>query len=277
MQDASIPSIAGKQIHVKPQAQQRNQTQDQNLDQNRIQQLGFRLFPGVCLLCRQRSKRDFDLCPICEATLPLLETACSRCAAPLNHPGICGYCQRKPPRFTAVVAPYRYQFPIDRIIQSFKYSGKFSHGRVLASLLAEHLLHPGSTLNPNDAQPSMPDLLIPVPLHWRRQFRRGFNQAELIAREVSRHLNIPINSHLISRTRHTRVQENLSRRKRQSNLARAFTVDDHIKKGLEGLSIAVVDDVVTTGSTADAVASCLMRAGAKQVQIWAIARTPLEK
>ncbi|MEH6639079.1 MAG: ComF family protein [Porticoccaceae bacterium] len=242
-------------------------TQDQIRYQ--IQNLGFLLFPGICLLCQRRSKRKLDLCHACEAALPRLETGCLRCALPLLHPGVCGYCQGKPPSFTSVFTPYLYQFPTDRMIHSFKYGGKFKYGRVLATLLAE-LLNNTERLN-NSAPP--PDVLLPVPLHWRRQIKRGFNQAELIARALSRQLDIPINTRLISRTRYTDAQEGLSRRERQGNLRQAFTATPDVK----GLSIAVIDDVVTTGSTAEAVAHCLVRAGAQQVQVWALARTPLEK
>ena len=236
---------------------------------HRVQSLGFLLFPGTCLLCQRRSKRKLDLCHACEAALPRLETGCLRCALPLLRTGVCGYCQLQAPSFTSVFTPYLYQFPADRMIQAFKYGGKFKHGRVLASLLAKHISK-SCDPSPNFAAP---DVLVPVPLHWRRQIKRGFNQAELIARALSRQLDIPINTQLISRTRYTITQEGLSRQKRQSNLRQAFTAPSDVK----GLSIAVIDDVVTTGSTAEAVARCLVQAGAQQVQIWALARTPLEK
>ena len=187
-------------------------------------------------------------------------------------------CQRKPPSFTTVIAPYQYQFPVDRMVRAFKYSSKFKYGRLMSTLLAEHLLgtlpSPESHEEPHNSQGfASPDVILPVPLHWRRQMRRGFNQAEVVARELSRLLDIPVNTRLLTRIRHTPAQESLSRQQRQGNLKAAFTV----VKSVKNLSLALVDDVVTTGSTADAAAHCLMKAGAKQVQIWAIARTPLEK
>ncbi len=152
------------------------------------------------------------------------------------------------------------------MIQSFKYGSKFKHGRVLTTLLA-------SEIQANNTGLSKPDVLVPVPLHWRRQLKRGFNQAEVIARTLGSDLGFPVNTRLIARARSTKAQEGLSRRERQSNLRKAFIPTGDV----QGLSIAVIDDVVTTSSTAEAVARCLKQAGAKQVQIWAIARTPLEK
>lgn len=245
----------------------------------RVLNMGFQLFPGRCLLCHRPSGRKLDLCRPCEAALPTLGNACSCCAQPLIHAGVCGYCQRLPPSFVAVFAPFRYQFPTDGMIQSFKYGGKLKQGRVLSALLARRLrdaglTHSGSTpAGANNTELIPPDVLLPVPLHWRRQLNRGFNQAELIARELSRSSHIPINTRIISRTRNTSAQEGLQRKERQRNLKQAFAMRGEVKN----LSVAVIDDVVTTASTAEAIANCLMRAGARQVQIWAIARTALEK
>lgn len=241
--------------------------------------LGFQLFPGLCLLCHSPSLRYLDLCRSCEIALPFLKECCSRCALPLLQTGICGSCQNRPPGFTTIITPFLYQFPIDQMIQSFKYSGKLKHGRVLSSLLASHLQAGGQdSLPPERFQTDLdkraaPSILLPVPMHWRRRLKRGFNQAELIARDLGKRLDIPVDSQIISRTRHTALQENLQGRERRRNLKHAFAVNRPVKD----LSIAVIDDVVTTTSTAEEISRCLLRAGAYQVQIWAIARTPLEK
>ncbi|MFT6367027.1 MAG: ComF family protein [Halioglobus sp.] len=118
------------------------------------------------------------------------------------------------------------------------------------------------------------DLIVPVPLHWRRLWHRGFNQAELLARKIHAIApdlhNTDIDVKRVTRTRATESQSGLSATGRGDNLNGVFDS----KKKCEGMHIAVVDDVMTTGSTAEALSKCLLKAGAKSVEIWCIARTP---
>ncbi len=115
-----------------------------------------------------------------------------------------------------------------------------------------------------------PDLLVPVPLAWRRMVERGFNQSALIARHYGRHLGIPVCSRTLRRKRHTRAQSGLSRRARLKNLVGAFEA----RGDLGGQTVALVDDVLTTGATALAASKALKKAGAKKVFVWVCARTP---
>ena len=112
----------------------------------------------------------------------------------------------------------------------------------------------------------MPDALIPVPLHPRRLAERGFNQAEEIARFISREVGVPVVGGICRRVRPTRMQSRLSDQDRRSNVAGAFECSQSPERP------AIVDDVVTTGATADALAAALITAGADRVQVWAVAR-----
>ena len=222
------------------------------------------LFPGRCLHCQLPSRRSLDLCRGCEAELPLLAACCSICAEPLPVTGICGHCLAAPPDFSRVVAPYRYAPPLDSWINRFKRHGDLRSGRVLGELLAGHL---------HQSLPELarPDCLVPVPLHWRRRFSRGFNQSRELATVVSHRNGIPLRERLVRRVKPTPHQQTLDRRQRQRNLRRAFSAT----RDCAGLRIAVIDDVVTTTGTARALAAALTTAGALDVQIWALARTAL--
>lgn len=223
-------------------------------------------FPGRCLHCQLPSHRAVDLCVGCEAELVKLAVHCSVCAEPLPHPGICGHCLKSPPDFFQIVAPYSYEPPLDGWIIRFKHHGDLRAGRVLGWLLAQYINGQFDTL-------LKPDCLLPVPLHWRRRLSRGFNQADEITKLIARETGLPLNRRLVSRNKHTGHQQTLNREQRRRNLRRAFLASPRC----DGLHIGVIDDVVTTASTARAIASALTDAGARSVQIWAVARTALEK
>ncbi len=232
-----------------------------------LRQLSYRLFPGHCLLCGSPSHRPRDLCRDCETDLPFNRPACLRCALPLpadqNTPNICGACIARPPPFEFCLAPLHYKFPVDSLVNAFKHQGKFSRGALLADFLVTELQYKNT----------LPELIVPVPLHWRRQFQRGFNQAAWLANYLGRRLAIPVDHSLLRRHRHTPHQQGQTRKQRLANLKGAF----HLNRPVTGKRIAIVDDVMTTGSTARELAKLLVNAGAARVEIWCLARTPLEK
>jgi ComF family protein len=222
------------------------------------------LLPPCCVLCGGSGERPLlDLCSPCAADLPRNIDACARCAAPLSAgvpPGsICGACLRRPPRFDDAVVPFRYAHPLDRLIREFKYHGRLAHGRVLATLLAKHL-------EPRVAQ--LPQLIVPVPLHRARHRERGFNQSGEIARHLANELRIALDESLCTRVRVTEDQALLTARERRRNVRGAFALEHRAHAS----HVAIVDDVLTTGSTADALARTLKRGGVKRVSVWALAR-----
>lgn len=163
---------------------------------------------------------------------------------------------------TRTVAAYRYEFPIDRLIQQMKYHEKRQIARVLGSLLARAVRRTTS-----DAQ--LPDMLIPVPLHPRRSLQRGFNQARDIARWCAKDLNnLPVNE-CVSRIVDTESLAGLTRAERQYRILGAFRAT----AAVADKHVALVDDVLTTGSTAREMARELYDSGASSVELWVLART----
>ena len=221
----------------------------------------------LCLLCDEPADSAHSLCVSCESELPWLGTRCQVCALPLPHAGLtCGGCLRRPPRFDRVEAPWRYAFPVDSLITRFKHQAKWPLGRLLGELLSHHLLHAF------DEGLARPDLLLPVPLAERRQRQRGFNQAALLAQWLSEQLQLPLQHHWLQRVIDTPAQQQLDAATRKRNLRRAFALAP--ASAVSGLHLALVDDVLTTGATAESLARLLKQAGAARVDIYCLARTP---
>jgi ComF family protein len=199
----------------------------------------------------------------CEQDLPANVQCCEICAEPLHNEGVaslwCGACLQRRPRFDASRIPFRYSYPMAHMIRRLKYGGAVGMGRVLGELFARRMASAGD---------SQPQLLIPVPLAHRRFCERGYNQAIVLAEHIVRSVAKPLRTDLLVRVRDTQEQAGLDQRARRKNIKRAFEVTDP----LPATHVAIVDDVVTTGSTVNEIARVLKRAGAKRVEVWAIAR-----
>lgn len=218
------------------------------------------LLPQDCLLCAGPAGGE-TLCPACLAELPTLPApGCPRCAQPTPNGETCGRCLRRPPHFDRLLAAFPYAFPIDRLLQHYKYG----HQLALARWFGTRLSTAASKLEA--------DLIVPMPLHPRRMAERGFNQAIEIARPLARHSGIPLATDLCQRQRETPPQEGLSLRQRHRNLRNAFAC----RADLTGKRILLVDDVVTTGASANECARTLRLHGAAQVSVIAVARTLLD-
>lgn len=212
------------------------------------------LFGADCLLCGAYSGRE-NLCRECLAHLPYLpESKCSLCANPSTDP-VCGACLAKPPRFARTLAVFSYDFPIDALIQSLKYRGNLA----LATTFAHRLI---------DASKGFPepDLLMPVPMHPSRLRERGYNQAAEIAKIVSKKTGIAMVES--RKTRDTPSQTSLPWDERERNVRGAFSCG----MNLESKHVAIVDDVMTTGSTLNELARMLQGQKAGEVSAWVIAR-----
>lgn len=222
----------------------------------------YRIMPrphGHCALCGLPSPTD--LCFACEGELPRIAACCWHCGIPLGEHGLCGECLFAPPAFSRCICPLRYEPPVSHLLGSFKYQGNLHHGRILSQLLAAHLQRERDVAV---------DALVPVPLHWTRRWQRGFNQSELIADELGRALQLPLQPRWLPKPRSSSSQQHLDAEARRKNLRDAFTCSGAVS----GMHLAVIDDVVTTGATANAIAQTLLAGGAASVQIWALARTP---
>lgn len=227
-----------------------------------------RLRPGTsCAFCAAWLPAGLPLCEGCDSELPWLGPHCQCCALPLPVDGLlCGNCLAGPPAFDQVLAPWRYAFPVDTLINRFKHRDQGSLGRVAGTLLARHLQHLF-----DEGQPR-PELLLPVPLSPLRLHQRGFNQAALLANWLGQALQLPVDGGLLQRVQEQHSQQGLSASERRRNLKQAFALVQDAQ--LEGRHLALVDDVLTTGATADSLARLLKRAGAGRVDIYCLARTP---
>ncbi len=219
-----------------------------------------------CLLC-QATGGDLPICPDCETELPWLGGHCVICALPLPTEGLpCGDCLKRPPPFERVEAPWRYAFPVDGLITRFKHQGRWPLGRLLGELLARHLEHAFAEGLPR------PAALLPVPLAAPRLRQRGFNQAQMLARWLGDELRLPLRNDWLLRIEDGPPQQGLDAAARRRNLRHAFAL--HQRAEVRGLHLALVDDVLTTGTTAHFLARLLKRAGAARVDVYCLARTP---
>ncbi|MGX2039081.1 ComF family protein [Methylocaldum sp. MU1018] len=218
------------------------------------------LYPPTCLLCGDPGRAGIDLCPDCLRSLPYNAVACPRCALPLESPApqTCGSCQKKPPVFDAAFALFRYEEPVRHLIQSLKFGARYPCARLLGTLMAERLA----------ALEEKPSVIVPVPLHRSRYRQRGFNQAIEIARTVSRRLHVPLDLNSCRRIRPTAAQTGLPAKQRRNNLRHAFAVEMPV----EHRHAVILDDVMTTGATANELAGALRRAGVAKIDVWACAR-----
>ena len=173
---------------------------------------------------------------------------------------LCGECLSKPPPFDSAFVPFIYQDSIRDWISQFKYQRALHWGRWLGTALGQAVR----------AQQVTVELIVPLPLHASRLCQRGFNQAAELAHWVSRQAQIPWRTDILQRMHQGVEQQGLSRRERQRNMQRQFRV----VKPCAAQSIALLDDVVTTGATVRAAARALRQAGVPRVLVWAVARTP---
>ena len=217
-----------------------------------------------CVLCGSKAA---GLCRRCVTALPANGHRCACCAVPLPAAAdplrLCPTCQRARPSYDQAIAPLLYRPPVDHLITELKFHQRLALLDSLVLRLVDEVL-----ATRTDTQ-ALPDVLVPVPMHAQRLRERGFNHASELAREIGQRLEIPVDHRLVQRVRPTRPQMKLSRRARRTNLGRAFT-----SRAITNRCVAVVDDVMTTGATAEEVARVLRAQGARTVECWSVARTP---
>ncbi|MGQ0443368.1 MAG: ComF family protein [Methylophilaceae bacterium] len=215
------------------------------------------LFQQNCLLCAAAETDHTGLCAPCLSELPYAPTtSCPQCG--LNANGlVCGSCINAAPDFDATHAVFTYVFPIDAMIQRYKYG----HLLPLGQLFSQHLAQKVSA--------SSVDLIIPMPMHPTRLKQRGFNQALEIAKSLTKHQAEKIDYKSVIRSKLTPPQASLPLKQRVKNIKGAFKVNTD----LTGKRIAIVDDVMTSGASLNELAKTLKKAGAARVECWVVART----
>ena len=227
------------------------------------------VWPDVCLACSRADGEEGGLCEQCgrmllsHVSLPY----CPRCGGTLG-PNIpprmdgCGSCPTTLPRFDRVVRLGPYAPPLRTIVRELKYRRRVELVARMGGLLAQ-------AVSAACAE-GRPDLVLPVPMHWRRRFSRGHDHSRVLARAIARALKLPIGDELV-RVRHTPAQVGLTRAQRQENIRGAFAVVH--AETLSGAHVLLVDDVTTTGATADEAAGALAKAGAGRVSLAVIAKS----
>ena len=222
-----------------------------------------RAWPLSCVLCgagARHTHRDAGagrFCGPCEASLLRVSQArCSRCALPLASGTTCGACSHQPPAYDDVNVAFAYAFPLDALIQRYKYGPDLALAPVLAALLAP-------------VAASGVEMLIPMPLSQQRLRERGFNQAYELARHLGREIGLPVLAHAARKVTETTPQAALPWHERAGNVRGVFVCD----MNLAGKHVAIVDDVMTTGATLNELAKNAKRAGAARVSGWVLART----
>lgn len=222
------------------------------------------IFPPRCLGCGQRGEW---ICPACLGALPRLPAErCRRCAEPRRGVAVCSQCWRDPPEFGSITAGFAFEGTVRAAIHHLK----FRRARHLAEPLAEALVHE-ITAEPPELVPAWSPgaLLVPVPLHPRRQAERGYNQSALLARAIGARLGLEIGESVLARSRDTPPQLALPAGQRRVNVNGAFRA---IPTELGGRSVVLVDDVATTTSTLRAAAAALREVGAPSVDAIVLAR-----
>ena len=224
--------------------------------------LAERIFGGTCYLCRGESAGT--LCASCKADLPYLSRPrCPSCGLPTIEGTLCGRCLGERPAFDATLAVFAYAFPADILVQGLKFRGELALARLLADELCAEIF---------SASAGAVDLVVPVPLHDSRLRERGYNQSVEIARGLGSRLGLPVVVDACHRVRDTAAQLGLPVKERRENVRGAFSCT----RALDGKTVAVVDDVMTTGATLNEVASTLKQFGAARVVNWVVARTPAD-
>lgn len=227
-----------------------------------LRQVDDSIMPLRCVFCGVRTVLpEKRMCAACHRDLPWIKRACPRCGLPVATGLPCGVycaaCQARKTPFQATVAPLLYEFPVDAGLKALKFGRKLHYAAAFGELLATQM----DRLCPDI------DALLPVPLHWRRQAVRGFNQATELCKSISRHAALPIVSG-VTRRRATSYQSGLAAIERSRNLRHAFVVS----RKLAFRHILIVDDVVTTGATTGQLATALLQSGVKKLSVLAVAR-----
>jgi ComF family protein len=226
------------------------------------------LLPPRCLSCSEPLDRHGALCSECWPQMRWLRAPwCECCGLPFAHGlgqgALCGGCLAKAPKFASARSALAYDKGSNRMVARFKYQD----ATLLAPVLGEWMLRAGGEVL------NGVEVIVPVPLHWRRLLWRRFNQAALLAGEIRRHTAIPLLANGLQRTRHTRPQASLTREQRKKNVRGLFRVRPSQRTALSGKIVLLVDDVHTTGATLEACSRALLRAGAKEVRCLTLART----
>ncbi|MEE9303752.1 MAG: ComF family protein [Thiotrichaceae bacterium] len=223
-----------------------------------------KLNTSICILCHANTQQALCLCTNCLNDLPSIKNCCSQCGntLPAEVADLCGSCQANPPPIDKTFSLFHYKTPIDHLIKQLKFKHSFVTADLLGKLMAEAIIQRGITL---------PEAIIPTPLHYKRLRMRGYNQSIEIAKPLAKHLKLPLLNTDLIRNKHIRPQTECSAKERRRNLRNNFIC----RTPLSYATIAVVDDVITTGTTVNEIAKTLKKKGVKEVYAWSCAHSSM--
>lgn len=213
-----------------------------------------------CIICKQelifKTSYQNKICHVCYKELQSAPRCrcCGKLLIDLEH-NICEYCYKNPPQWDEFFCICDYKPPLNLMIYRFKYLGEYTLANLLGQLLYKQI-------------DSYPEVLIPVPMHWSRHLYRGYNQSNLLANYLGKHLGITV-CNALKRVRYTKAQQKLTALERQTNLRNAF----EIKRDINYLHVAIVDDVVTTGATVIEICNLLRSIGVIKIDVYCLCRT----
>lgn len=221
------------------------------------------LFPPTCAVCKQVGE---VLCDRCLVSLPRLpEGVCMRCGRLVKRPfSLCSSCQKRPLPLQTIKAAFHYASPVKELIHKLKYENNFALAEPLSYAMAS-----AWTSLQTQTIPFTPTAVIPVPLHPKREQKRGYNQSMLLAQQLCHQHHLPLSPDALQRVRFTRPQIELGADQRQQNVQQAFEAIPHL---VCGQHLLLIDDVCTTGATLVACAEALLDAGAASVAAYCLAR-----
>lgn len=226
------------------------------------------LFPPQCLGCDALVPTHGTLCLACWNRIKFISAPmCACCGLPfefaIEEGALCGECLQERPPYSRARSAFVYDEHSRALVLKLKYSDQLH----LAAVYNTWLAKAGAELIAGS------DIIVPVPLHWRRFISRRYNQAALLAQALSKKTTLPVCEAALLRKRHTPQQTGLSRKQRQDNVHGAFTTNPKHKKQLKGKSVLLIDDVMTTGATLSHCAEALLKGGAGTVNVLTLART----
>ena len=220
------------------------------------------IFPPCCILCGDKGFNNLDLCMPCYQELPRHFPRCYCCGDSFetadNLPTLCLKCLESPPAFDETFAPFIHHTTIRYLIINLKFNKHYPSARLLGNLMSEHL----------QKTAERPDCIIPVPLHKKRYRERGYNQSIEIATIIAKRLALQLDVQSCYRLKDTTHQVGLSAEQRRENIKDAFGVHSSFNAS----HVAIVDDVMTTGSTLNELAQALKKAGCQRIQLWVCAK-----
>lgn len=231
------------------------------------------IYPSICELCGCRCDYGQSLCPDCIQKLEKIEPPyCAICGAPVPGSfiptGICNDCHEQKPHYSEARAVFTNANELRELILSFKYAGKIYLGRTLATLMVEAIKSHPYWFDGEKCH------IIPVPMNSKKLYQRGYNQAAELAKQVAKNLNWSYSDILIHKE-DNQAQAGLGRVARLKHAKKVYRIGMKSlkEKSFEGESVLLIDDVFTTGATADSCARWIKRAGAKNVYVFTLART----